>query len=140
MVMHQRAERSYLHGGSAQKVVYLPIDVDSALKIGDTSNLSLNQVVAVDGGGDGSSGIVCNIEHGCIVWGERQQWRCAWACVTRSRARRRVDALIKKQCRDTMSRWVGSQEKGGSGWDRKHDSRTSYTNRGEKIGLIKREE
>ena len=35
---------------------------------------------------------------------------------------------------------VRSQEEGGPGWDRKHDPRTSYTNRGEKIGLIKREE
>ena len=45
----------YLRGGSSQKVVNLPIDVDGAFKIGDTANLSLNQVVAVDGGGDGGT-------------------------------------------------------------------------------------
>ena len=53
------------------KVIYLPINVDSALKIRDTSNLCLNQVVAVNGGGDGSSGTICDVEHGRVVWGER---------------------------------------------------------------------
>ena len=39
----------YLGGGSAQKVVNLSVDVDGALEIGDATNLSLNQVVAVNG-------------------------------------------------------------------------------------------
>jgi len=43
---------SYLRGGSSQKVVNLLVDVDSTLKIGDTTNLGLNQVITVDGGGD----------------------------------------------------------------------------------------
>ena len=46
------ATDSYLRSGCSQKVVNFPIDVDGALKIGDTTNLSLNQVVAVDSGGD----------------------------------------------------------------------------------------
>jgi len=50
----QHVPNSYLRGGSAQKVVNLPVDVDGALKIGDTTNLSLNQVITVDGGGNGS--------------------------------------------------------------------------------------
>lgn len=47
--------KSYLRSGRSQKVVDLLVDVDCALKIGDTTNLSLDQVVAVDGGGDSGS-------------------------------------------------------------------------------------
>ena len=40
-------------GSGSQKVVYLPVDADSALEILDTTDLGLDQVVAVDGGWDG---------------------------------------------------------------------------------------
>lgn len=40
-------------GGGSQKVVNLLVDVDSALKILDATDLCLDQVVAVDGCGDG---------------------------------------------------------------------------------------
>ena len=51
-----RLTRTYLGGGSRQKVVNLPVDVDSTGQILDTANLSLDKVVAVDGSGD-SSGV-----------------------------------------------------------------------------------
>ena len=44
----------YLCGRSTQEVVNLPVNVNGALEIGDTTNLSLDQVVAVNGGWDGS--------------------------------------------------------------------------------------
>ena len=47
------SDESYLRGGSTQEVVHLPVDVDGALKIGNTADLSLNQVVTVNGGRDG---------------------------------------------------------------------------------------
>jgi hypothetical protein len=47
-------EAEAVFGGSgSQKVVDFLVDVDSALKILDTTDLSLDQVVAVDGRGDG---------------------------------------------------------------------------------------
>jgi hypothetical protein len=45
--------RSHLGAGSGQKVVDLLVDVDSPLQIGDTSDLSLDQVITVHGGRDG---------------------------------------------------------------------------------------
>jgi len=44
-----------LRGGGSQKVVNLFVDIDSTLQIGDSANLSLNQVVTVDSGGDSSA-------------------------------------------------------------------------------------
>lgn len=44
----------YLRGGSAQKVVNLPVNVDGTLEVGDPADLSLNQVITVNGGRDGS--------------------------------------------------------------------------------------
>ena len=40
-------------GGGSQKIVDLLVDVDSTLEILDATDLGLDQVVAVDGGGDG---------------------------------------------------------------------------------------
>ena len=48
-----REGKSHLCGRSTQKVVNLPVNVDGSLKVRDTANLSLNQVVTVNGGGDG---------------------------------------------------------------------------------------
>ena len=48
------ATESYLRGRRAQKVVNLSVNVDGTLKIGDTANLSLNQVVAVNSCWDSS--------------------------------------------------------------------------------------
>lgn len=50
-----RLTRTYLGGGSRQKVVNFPVDVDSTGQILDTANLGLDKMVAVDGGGDGCS-------------------------------------------------------------------------------------
>ena len=46
---------SHLGGGGTQKVINLLINVNGALKIGNTANLGLNQVVTVNGSGDGSA-------------------------------------------------------------------------------------
>jgi hypothetical protein len=46
----------YLGGGGSQEVVNLLVDVVGSGKILDTSDLGLDQVVAVDGSGDGSLG------------------------------------------------------------------------------------
>jgi len=44
-----------LGGRGGEEVVHLLVDVDGALEILDTTDLGLNQVVAVNGGGDGGS-------------------------------------------------------------------------------------
>ena len=51
---YAHAVKSYLRSRSAQKVINLSVGINGALKIGDTANLGLNQVVAVNGSRDGS--------------------------------------------------------------------------------------
>lgn len=46
---------NYLRSRSSQKVVNLFVGIDSTLEIGDSTDLSLNQVVTVDGSGDSSA-------------------------------------------------------------------------------------
>lgn len=47
---------AYLGGGGGQEVVDLSVDVVGSGQILDTTNLGLDQVITVDGGGDSSLG------------------------------------------------------------------------------------
>jgi hypothetical protein len=49
------SRETHLGTRSGQEVVNLLVDVDSPLQVGNTSNLSLDQVITVNSGGDGGS-------------------------------------------------------------------------------------
>ena len=53
---------THLRSSGRQKVIHLLVDVDGPLEILNTANLSLDKVVAVDGGGDRGGVHACRHE------------------------------------------------------------------------------